>query len=148
MIPNITEEIVEKQKSLQSGTCLGFGLGFKIPLIIKMEMPDPAPLSGNCDVVKIWNDTNSSAGTGTHTSEPVMKPVDNTVVELPEVPVIEPSQIKAETPEKFDDSFIVKDVPKENDGIGEITVPTQSIDTSPILVIEDDDDDEPNFDDE
>ena len=148
MVPNITDEIVEKQKALQSGTCLGFGLGFKIPLIIKMEMPDPAPLSGNCDVVKIWNDTNSSAGTGTHTSEPVMKPVDNTVVELPEVPVIEPSQIKAETPEKFDDSFIVKDVPKENDGIGEITVPTQSIDTSPILVIEDDDDDEPNFDDE
>ena len=148
MVPNITDEIVEKQKALQSGTCLGFGLGFKIPLIIKMEMPDPAPLSGNCDVAKIWNDTDSSAGTGTHTSEPVMKPVDNTVVELPEVPVIEPSQIKAETPEKFDDSFIVKDVPKENDGIGEITVPTQSIDTSPILVIEDDDDDEPNFDDE
>ena len=148
MVPNITDEIVEKQKALQSGTCLGFGLGFKIPLIIKMEMPDPAPLSGNCDVAKIWNDTNSSAGTGIHTSEPVMKPVDNTVVELPEVPVIEPSQIKAETPEKFDDSFIVKDVPKENDGIGEITVPTQSIDTSPILVTEDDDDDEPNFDDE
>ena len=148
MVPNITDEIVEKQKALQSGTCLGFGLGFKIPLIIKMEMPDPAPLSGNCDVAKIWNDTNSSAGTGTHTSEPVVKPVDNTVVELPEVPVIEPLQIKAETSEKFDDSFIVKDVPKENDGIGEITVPTQSIDTSPILVIEDDDDDEPNFDDE
>ena len=45
MIPNITDEIVEKQKSLQSGTCLGFGLGFKIPLIVKMEMPDPSPLS-------------------------------------------------------------------------------------------------------
>ena len=28
MVPNITDEIVEKQKSLQSGTCLGFGLGF------------------------------------------------------------------------------------------------------------------------
>ena len=54
MIPHITDEIIEKQKSLQSGTCLGFGLGFKIPLIIKMKMPDPAPLSGNCDVVNIW----------------------------------------------------------------------------------------------
>ena len=54
MIPHITDEIIEKQKSLQSGTCLGFGLGFKIPLIIKMKMPDPAPLSGNCDVVSIW----------------------------------------------------------------------------------------------
>ena len=54
MLPNITDEIVEKQKALQSGTCLGFGLGFKIPIIIRMDMPDPAPSSGNCDVVKIW----------------------------------------------------------------------------------------------
>lgn len=54
MVPHITDEIIEKQKSLQPGTCLGFGLGFKIPLIIKMEMPNPSPLSGNCDVVNIW----------------------------------------------------------------------------------------------
>jgi len=60
MVPNITDEIVEKQKSLQSGTCLGFGLGFKIPLIIKMEMPNPSPLSSNCDVVNIWNGSSAS----------------------------------------------------------------------------------------
>ena len=54
MVPHITDEIIEKQKSLQPGTCLGFGLGFKTPLIIKMDMPDPSPLSGNCDVVNIW----------------------------------------------------------------------------------------------
>ena len=54
MVPHITDEIIEKQKSLQPGTCLGFGLGFKIPLIVKMKMPDPSPLSGNCDVVNIW----------------------------------------------------------------------------------------------
>ncbi len=61
MIPNITDEIVEKQKSLQSGTCLGFGLGFKIPLIVKMEMPNPSPLSSNCDVVNIWNGSSHRA---------------------------------------------------------------------------------------
>lgn len=55
MVPNISDEIVEKQKTLQAGTCLGFGMAFKIPLIIKMEMPNPAPWSGNCDVVTIWN---------------------------------------------------------------------------------------------
>lgn len=55
MVPNISDEIVEKQKSLQSGTCLGFGTAFKIPLIVKMEMPNPAPWSGNVDVVTIWN---------------------------------------------------------------------------------------------
>ena len=55
MVPHITDEIIEKQKALQPGTCLGFGLGFKIPLIIRMQMPDPSPLSGNCDVVTIWS---------------------------------------------------------------------------------------------
>lgn len=59
MVPNITDEIVEKQKSLQAGTCLGFGLGFKIPLIVKMEMPNPSPLSSNCDVVRIWGGSSS-----------------------------------------------------------------------------------------
>ncbi len=55
MVPNISDEIVEKQKTLQSGTCLGFGMAFRIPLIVKMEMPNPSPLSSNCDVVNIWN---------------------------------------------------------------------------------------------
>ena len=55
VVPHITDEIIEKQKSLQPGTCLGFGLGFRLPLIIKMEMPDPSPLSANCDVVGIWS---------------------------------------------------------------------------------------------
>ena len=67
-IPHITDDIIEKQKALQAGTCLGFGLGFRIPLIVRMEMPDPAPLSGNCDVVTIWN------GAGNSLSEPTPAP--------------------------------------------------------------------------
>lgn len=63
MVPNITDEIIEKQKSLQAGTCLGFGLGFKIPMIIKLEMPDPSPLSGNCDVLGIWSASNMVSNT-------------------------------------------------------------------------------------
>lgn len=59
MVPNISDEIVEKQKTLQAGTCLGFGMAFRIPLIVKMEMPNPAPWSGNCDVVSIWNGNGS-----------------------------------------------------------------------------------------
>ena len=55
MVPNISDEIVEKQKTLQAGTCLAFGMAFRIPLIVKMEMPNPAPWSGNCDVATIWN---------------------------------------------------------------------------------------------
>ncbi len=60
MVPNISEEIVEKQKSLQSGTCLAFGGAFQIPLIVKMEMPSPAPSSGNCNVATTWNGNTKS----------------------------------------------------------------------------------------
>jgi len=73
MVPHITDEIIEKQKSLQPGTCLGFGLGFKIPLIIRMEMPNPSPLSSNCDVVRIWGDgTVAAASAPTTPPAPVI----------------------------------------------------------------------------
>ncbi len=67
MVPNISDEIVEKQKTLQAGTCLGFGMAFKIPLICKLEMPDPAPWSGNCDVVAVWNGNGSNRPSNTRT---------------------------------------------------------------------------------
>lgn len=54
MVPYITDEIVEKMKSLQPGTCVAFGSAFKLPTIIKMQMPNPAPLSQNVDISKIW----------------------------------------------------------------------------------------------
>ena len=54
MLPNISAEIIEKQKSLQPGTCVAFGKAFKIPMIIKMSMPNPEPYSGNADIVKSW----------------------------------------------------------------------------------------------
>ena len=41
---------------MQSGTCLGFGSAFDIPLIVKLDMPNPAPESGNCDVINCWKE--------------------------------------------------------------------------------------------
>lgn len=54
MLPNISADIVEKQKTLQPGTCMAFGSAFKIPTIVRMQMPDPAPSSSSCDVVRTW----------------------------------------------------------------------------------------------
>ncbi len=54
MLPNISAEIVEKQKILQPGTCIGFGKSFKVPMLIKMDLPNPEPGSSNCDVYKVW----------------------------------------------------------------------------------------------
>ncbi|MBQ9182107.1 MAG: ATP-binding protein [Bacilli bacterium] len=54
MVPNITEEIVKKIKMLQPGTCMAFGLAFKVPVLVKFEMPNPAPSSNSCDISKTW----------------------------------------------------------------------------------------------
>ncbi len=54
MLPNISSDIVEKQKTLQPGTCVAFGTAFKIPLIIKMDKPNPTPSSSSCDVFRNW----------------------------------------------------------------------------------------------
>ncbi len=54
MVPFITDEIVEKMKGLQPGTCVTFGSAFKLPTIVKMEMPYPQPLSQNVDVSRLW----------------------------------------------------------------------------------------------
>lgn len=54
MVPNISEEIIEKLKTLQPGTCMAFGGAFRIPMIVRMEMPNPAPKSANVDVYNKW----------------------------------------------------------------------------------------------
>lgn len=54
MLPNISADIIEKQKSLQPGTCVAFGKAFKVPMIIKMEMPSPEPSSSSCNVSQVW----------------------------------------------------------------------------------------------
>ena len=53
-VPNMTEDIIEKQKTLQAGTCVAFGRIFKIPMIAKMQPADPPPTSSNCEVFKNW----------------------------------------------------------------------------------------------
>ena len=54
MLPNISADILDKQKVLQPGNCVCFGGAFKIPMIVKMKMPNPMPYSSNCDVSACW----------------------------------------------------------------------------------------------
>ena len=54
MVPFITDEIVEKMKGLQPGTCVVFGSAFKLPSIVKLEMPSPMPMSQNVDISRLW----------------------------------------------------------------------------------------------
>ena len=54
MVPNISADVIEKQKSLQSGTCVAFGKMMKIPMIVKMQLPNPEPQSSNASVYNKW----------------------------------------------------------------------------------------------
>ena len=54
MLPNISADVIEKQKILQPGNCVGFGGAFKLPMVVKMQMPDPPPNSNSCDVNNCW----------------------------------------------------------------------------------------------
>ena len=54
MVPNISSDVIEKQKSLQSGTCVAFGRMMRIPMIVKMQMPNPEPQSANASIYDKW----------------------------------------------------------------------------------------------
>ncbi|MDD2505093.1 MAG: DUF87 domain-containing protein [Bacilli bacterium] len=61
MLPNISSDIIEKLNSLQAGTLVSFGNAFKIPLLIKMDLPNPMPYSANCDVLERWKGTTAKS---------------------------------------------------------------------------------------
>ena len=48
------EETIEKIKNLVPGTAITFGTAFKIPLIAKLDLPDPMPESTSVDVSNRW----------------------------------------------------------------------------------------------
>jgi hypothetical protein len=88
MVPNISDEIVEKQKTLQAGTCLAFGMAFTIPLIVRLKMPNPEPKSGNCDVVRIWDGNAGGGGNSIQTPKQPEPAQNNNQPELPQIPQI------------------------------------------------------------
>ena len=45
MVPNISNDVIEKQKTLQAGTCVAFG---------KMQLPNPEPHSSNASIFDKW----------------------------------------------------------------------------------------------
>ena len=54
MVPNVTEEILAILKTLQPGCAIAFGSAFKVPVSLKMDIPNPQPYSYNSDIAKIW----------------------------------------------------------------------------------------------
>lgn len=51
---NVTMHDLEKVKSLRPGTALTFGNSFPLPVIVKIDLPDPTPNSSNINVTNTW----------------------------------------------------------------------------------------------
>lgn len=51
---NITTRDIEKIKNLRPGTALTFGSAFPLPVITKIDLPDPTPNSSNINVTETW----------------------------------------------------------------------------------------------
>jgi len=54
MVPNVSDEIVAHLKNLQPGNAIAFGSAFKVPVDIKVDMPNPEPKSSSSNIVKVW----------------------------------------------------------------------------------------------
>ena len=51
---NVTDDTIEKIKTLHTGMGLVFGTAFKIPLIVKFTLPNPLPISTSLQIDNVW----------------------------------------------------------------------------------------------
>ena len=51
---NVTPETIEKLKTLSPGMAIVFGTAFKIPLLVKFDLPSPMPTSTSVNITNTW----------------------------------------------------------------------------------------------
>ena len=51
---NVSVETIEKIKNLLPGTAIVFGTSFKVPLLVRLDLPNPMPKSTSVDIVSKW----------------------------------------------------------------------------------------------
>lgn len=138
MLPNITTDVIEKQKVLQPGNCVGFGGAFRLPMVIKMEMPSPPPNSNSCNVNSCWG-----LQTGGNAAQPVVSqpaavpmtptvnpPVNNTQVYIPQTDpnVGVPNNIPQNMPQNMtQDINVPTDMSGNGNGDGGVIAPSTNI---------------------
>ncbi len=54
IVPNMSNDTFKKMKLLKPGNCIAFGSAFKLPSLVQVQMPYPAPSSNSCDISGIW----------------------------------------------------------------------------------------------
>ncbi len=51
---NVSKETLDRIKTLRPGMAMAFGSAFKVPLIAKLNLPDPMPESTSVDIENAW----------------------------------------------------------------------------------------------
>ncbi len=54
IVPYVEENMIDKIKCLQTGTCLCFGNAVKLPIIAKIDLASPAPSSSSANIEELW----------------------------------------------------------------------------------------------
>lgn len=52
--PNISSGMINKLNTFRPGMCITYGSAFKMPTIINVDQPNPAPLSQNVNISEVW----------------------------------------------------------------------------------------------
>lgn len=60
MSTNVASETVEQIKALNPGTAFAFGTAFKIPVLVKFQIPNPMPESTSIKIDKLWYGENDN----------------------------------------------------------------------------------------
>jgi hypothetical protein len=99
MVPNISQEVVLQLKNLKPGNCIAFGMAFKVPITMYIDLPNPRPLSNNVDLENVWyNEIAEENGQGLQTgisNTPVASPTPVNVNNNNSVQQIMSQQINA-----------------------------------------------------
>ena len=53
-VPGISDNTMDKIKTLTPGNCMLFGTAFKMPILTSVDKPNPTPYSDSCDISKTW----------------------------------------------------------------------------------------------
>ncbi len=75
MVPNVTSEIVLQLKNLKPGNAIAFGNAFKVPITLKIDKPNPEPLSNNVNLEDVWFRQPQFGGTKTIENNDLGTPV-------------------------------------------------------------------------
>lgn len=54
LLPNMSSSMLGRLKIFHSGICIAYGTAFRMPVVVKVDTPDPEPLSQNVNISNVW----------------------------------------------------------------------------------------------